>query len=848
MLDTLKTALQYHKQRAIDAYRADGQPYTFFRLYGQAVEEVLQRLWATHFLGEKWCLLAIGGFGRNELYPYSDIDLALVSCYALNETQQQSIIDLVQQMWDLSLAPSLKSGSLKELLISTNEDLSAQTAFLEARYLVGDEMFAQEVLTAFRQQMDVVVFTENKLLEMKQRHAKQPALVLEPNIKNGAGGLRDIHLMMWLAQAQGVRADFRSLKHNKILTRTETKLLRTCHRRLARLRIELHLAANRAEDHLIFDLQQSLAKTFQLNDENTQSGVEHLMRIFYRTAKSVLQLNGILLPILHERLCCDESKKMVDIDKDYYQVGTMLAIKDKNLFHQQPEHILKAVELLQHNRHLHSLAPITLRAWWAALRNVGRDLYQNPVNRERFLRFFKTGDGLTHTIRFLNLYGLLSEYLPTWHKIVGLLQHDLFHIYPVDDHILTVLRNIRRFAMEQHSHEMPIASAIFQNFPQEKQYILYLAALFHDIAKGRDGDHAQEGVADAKQFACDHFMSEQDCDLLCFLVKNHLLMSLTAQKEDIQDPAVIERFVQKIHHREHLDALYLLTIADIRGTNPKIWNSWRAQLLNNLYQNSLRILSGEFTSQEHTALTRRQHALSTLIAQQNNEKQLHQLIHDLGDAYFVRHSTEVITWHLQQLSQHGTNTPTAAIRPLNADTIQVMVYMPNDQRLFTRLCRIIGQYGLSIAAARAFITEHHFILDTFGVTLPENRDATEIINIQAALLSDLQRFVCEPYEIYCKTHHKPSRRARLQPITPDVLIYPDEEHSEHFCIEIIAIDRPYLLADLTEVLAQHRINLIYAKITTLAERVEDSFIVTSQQAWNVGLEYALKRDLLAQLS
>lgn len=848
MLTALKNALQENKQRAIDSYRINQEPQTFFRLYGQAIEETLCALWRNQYFSDShWCLLAIGGFGRNELYPYSDIDLALISREPLSDLAQQNIRHLVQNLWDLSLAPAVKSGSLKELLDATRDDLTAQTAFLEARFIAGDEAFAQEAIAAFRQQMDVALFVENKLLEMKQRHAKQSALVLEPNIKNGAGGLRDIHTMMWLAQAQGLRADFQSMMRNKIITRTEAKLLRNCHRRLARLRIELHLAAKREEDRLIFDLQKVLAEQFQLNNESTQSGIEHLMRIFYRTVKSVLQLNGILLPMLRGRVHCILPRVVLDIDEDYYQVGDTLAVRNKNIFHQQPEHILKAVELLQHHRHLHSLAPVTLRAWWSALRDLGNTLYQHPANRECFLRFFKTGEGLTHSMRFLNLYGLLSEYLPNWHKIVGLLQHDLFHIYPVDDHILTVLRNMRRFAMEQHSHEMPAANALFHHFPQEKHYVLYLAALFHDIAKGRGGDHAKEGVLDAHTFAQDHFMPKEDDDLLCWLVENHLLMSITAQKEDTQDPAVISRFMQKVGNAEYLNALYLLTIADIRGTNPNIWNSWKAQLLHNLYQNTIRALSGNTMNRKETAITRKQQALSALIAQQADESNMRRLIQSLGEAYFVRHPTDIITWHMQHLSQFSSNTPTTAVRQLNEDTLQAMVYMPNAKRLFTRICRIIGQHGLSIAAARAFISREQFILDTFSVTLPENCNDNDKHYLQAALLASLESFVQSPYEITHKTTNKPSRRARLQPISPDVCIYPDEEYADRYTIDIIAIDRPYLLADLTEVLAEHNINLIYAKISTLGDRAEDSFIVTCHSLWSVASEYALKRDLLAQL-
>lgn len=835
-----QTEFRSRKQEAITAYRVDKQPKTFFRLYGNALDTMLQTLCADLFSGSDWCLLAIGGFGRQEMYPFSDLDLALVTREPLNEAQQQAVAQLVQTLWDLSLAPALKSGSLKELLASAQQDLTAETAFLEARLVCGYAPWGQQVMSAFRQRMDMVLFIENKLVEMQQRHAKQPALVLEPNIKNGAGGLRDIHTMMWLAQAQGLQADFYALMRKKIINRVEANLLRTSHRRLARLRIELHLVAGREEDRLIFDFQGILAEQFGLTQDGKQAGIEQLMRIFYRTAKTVMQLNGILIPMLRNRIYSRLPRITSNIDTYYYHVNGQIAVKDLNLFHQQPEHLFKIIEILQQRSDLQDIAPKTLRAWWSASRLIDEKFYHNPINRQRFLGFFQAGEGLTHTMRLLNLYGVLTRYLPNWHKIVGLLQHDLFHIYPVDDHILTVLRNMRRLAMERHSHELPFASALFHSFPQAKQYLLYLATLFHDIAKGRQGNHAILGIADAHQFAQDHKLPEADSELLCWLVEEHLLMSMTAQKEDIQDPDVITRFCQKVQTTERLTALYLLTVADIRGTNPKIWNSWKAQLLQNLYHISARHLSGQTTNRKKASLTRRQRTQATLTAQGLDSKTIHRLFQSLGEAYFVRHKSELIAWHMQHIAQ-APNTPVTAIRRINTDTLQAMVYMPNADRLFTRLCRIFSRHGFSIAAARAFITAHDFILDSFTITLPTHHD--EHHHLQAALLHDLNLFIQAPLEECGLLRHKPSRRARLQPIVPHIAIYADEEHNHQYSLEIIAADRPYLLADLTEILARHNISLIYAKISTLGERIEDNFIVICPE-WNASEQYALTQDLL----
>lgn len=831
--------LQQSKYKAIQSYFIHRNPQTFFRLYTQALDDTLMNIWAELFSGSQLCLVATGGYGREEIYPYSDLDLAIIAPQSLTQQEQETISLFVQTLWDNQLTPAIKSGSLVELLQAAKEDLAAETAFLEMRFISGNQTLAQQSMTAFQRQLNKVVFIENKLLEMQQRHAQQPAFMLEPNVKNGAGGLRDIHTMIWLAKTQGLPADFYALMRQKIITRVEAGLLRNSHRRLACLRIDLHLAAEREEDRLIFDLQGILAEKLGFSQQSKQAGCEQLMKIYYQTAKTVMQLNGILIPMLRSRLYSPIPRITQDIDEDYYQVGNLIAVKDLNLFHQHPHHLFKIVSLFQQHRNLQGIAPKTLRQWWSASRLINQDFYQNATHRAYFLSFFQTGEGLTHVMRLLNLYGLLARYLPNWHKIVGLLQHDLFHIYPVDDHILTVLRNMRRLAMEQHSHELPFASNLMQHFP--RPYVLYLAALFHDIAKGRQGDHAKLGVFDTQRFADDHRLPEEDKTLLCWLVEQHLLMSLTAQKEDIQDPIVIERFCQQVQNQERLTALYLLTIADIRGTNPKIWTTWKAQLLENLYHSATRYLAGDNASPESMLVSRRQQAQYILTQQNKPPKMINKILQTLGDAYFVRHETDMITWHLSQLSG-SLEQPIVAVRAINHDTIQAMVYMPNTERLFTRLCRIMGQYQFSIVAARAFITTHDYILDTFTLIIPSYCDQTELENLQHQLKYTLQQFAEQPNEP-SKSTHKPSRRARLLPIIPHVEIYADEHHQHGYIIKITSADRPYLLADITEIFAQHRISLNYAKIQTLGERAEDSFIVTIHD-WNASKEYALTQDLL----
>lgn len=837
--------LRAQKEQATQLYLRERSPLKFFRRHSQAVYAFLQQVWLQHFGADSpLCLLAVGGLGRGELYPHSDLDLAIVAPEPLHTAQQERIAQFVQTLWDAQLNPAVRSGSLNELCQAAQHDLSTDTAFLEMKYLSGSLNLAQRCEKAFSQQRDIVSFMQGKVLEMQQRHAKQPSFALEPNIKNATGGLRDIHTMMWLAKVQNLSGDWFHAAERALLHRAEWGLLRQSHRILAQIRIELHLAANRAEDRLIFDLQSTLAHNLGLG-QHAQQGSEKLMHQTYRALKTVCQLNEMIVPMLCGRVYSQFPRHITHLDDDYYAVGNKIAAKDLKLFEKQPEHLFVLIEKLQQNRQLNGIAPKTLRQWWAASQNINAHFYNNPANRARFLRFFEWGDGLTHIMRLLNVYGILGRYLPEWHKIVGLLQHDLFHIYPVDDHILMVLQNMRRFAIDAHSHELPFASGLMHEF--EPKSVLYLAALFHDIAKGRNGQHEILGVADAQRFAHDHHLPTEHANLLAWLVEHHLLMSQVAQKQDIDHPQVIADFCEKVVSPQRLTALYLLTVADIRGTNPKIWNGWKAQLLQRLFQAALKHLSGENTPPSTLLNVREQHAHAILSQHHATPKQIKKLWQILGQAYFVSHSVEMMAWHLPILSAQA-DLPTAQILPLPDNVLQILVYMPNGDRLFTRLCRLLSQHHLDIVAARAFITEHNFILDTFHVAFDERVLPEEYPQIQAALLQKLHRFIAQPFEI-APSSLKKSRRAKHLPFMPILDIQPDNEQQGWYNIEIIAANRNALLADITEVFAQYQVRLRHAHISTLGDRVEDRFWVHAPQ-WQLDSlqQWAFQRDLLAQLA
>lgn len=844
MTPTLHQTFQAQKQQAEAKYLQYRQPHIYFQDHTKAVETALHTLWADMMGESRGALLAIGGFGRAELYPHSDIDLAIVLSDDFPASELTQVEQFTQALWDLRIKPAIQTGTVAELAELARADLSADTAFLEGRYVCGNPALAQYTLDTLNQQRDMATFTDAKIHEMRQRHAKQPALALEPDLKNGIGGLRDIHLMMWLVRAQGLSTDFRVLHRQHILTHIEAGLLVSGHRTLARLRIELHLVAGREEDRLIFDLQSKIAENLGFTG-TPQHNIERLMRDYYRSAKTILQLNHILTPMLRGRVCTEYPRIVHDIDADYYQVNGKVAVRNLKLFEQQPEHIFKIIEIYQQNSELHGIAPQTLRAWWTATQHISpEDFYANPHNRARFIQFFRTGTRLTDILRLLNLYGVLSRYLPRWKDIVGLLQHDLFHVYPVDEHILMVMHHIRRLAHDAHSHELPQATTLMQRF--EQKYILYLSALFHDMAKGREGHHEILGVQDARQFAQDHGMPMADADLLAWLVEHHLLLSHVAQKQDIYDPDVIAKFCEQVQSEQRLIALYLLTIADIHGTNPKIWNTWKAQLIDALFETARRHLAGAQDHAPSISHSRQQQATAQLSEKHIPPKQIRQLFQAWGEAYFACHNSDLIAWHTALLVGQE-HSPAVHIRPIEPmGTLQILVYMENGERLFTRICRIFGHHGLDIVGARAFVTAHNYILDTFIVRVPEHSDVHDMERISHQVHAELTAFTQGEFTAR-PVRSKASRRARYLPIAPHVVLRPDPKREGWYTLDITTVNRPHLLADITEVFAKHGVRLHHAKIATLDDRVEDSFLINCPDVDNTLKEWVFQQDLLAQL-
>ena len=834
------------KQDLAVQYRSHQSVHLFFSGSLKLRQRLILELAQSLFSPQEISLIATGGFGRGEVYPFSDTDIAIILPDDFSGSLKNRSEEFIQALWDMGFAPAPKIGTIEELLLSAKNDLTGDTALMESRFLFGDEVAAQKLQKQLILQRDIVSYIDGKLSELEQRHAKSQGSgsLLEPNVKTCPGGLRDIHTMIWLAKVQGLPFDFASLVSQKILTRQEALLLVKSHQTLASMRIELHLAAQKCEDKLLFDWQNKIAQTLDLTDDSFSLKSEKLMKSFYRAVKTVRQLDGIILPMLKERVFAAYPRHFSLIDTKYEKHGRLIAVRDKNLFKKDEKQIFNIIRHIQDNPDIDGIDAQTLRLFWNAAQKIGRRFRKNPANRKLFVALFKNGNRLTQILRILNLYGVLGKYLPPFDRIVGLLQHDLFHIYPVDDHILTVVRNLRRLSKEEYAHEFPFASALMHNF--KRKDILYLAALFHDIAKGRGGEHDILGAKDAQQFAIDHFLSKDDTDLLVWLVKHHLLLSQTAQKTDIGNLNNIAKFCQVVDNTEKLSALYLLTVADVRGTNPAIWNSWKAGLFENLFQAALQYLQGTKNNQMVVAGRRRQIAINELNLLNINEKEQKKLFHALGDAYFVRHQKADIRWHLQHIAKHP-NTACYALRHNDDRLLQVMVYMPNAERLFVGLCQIFSHFRLDIVQARAYLTDHDFILDTFLLYPPPMTDDEEYQEIEENLKEKLQQFIAGQRLLENAQAPKTliNRRAKHQPIATTVSI--DESDDGRFTLYVITQNRPYLLATIADTLYTMGIQIKHAQINTLGERVEDSFLIEAPILTETKNRTLLKNTLLQKL-
>ncbi|NHZ97088.1 [protein-PII] uridylyltransferase [Massilia sp. CCM 8734] len=844
--DLLKQRLKAERALLIAAFRADGKPEKLLRGLRHSVDEVLSEAWQTIGLPASTALVGVGGYGRGELFPFSDVDLLILLSEPADAITQAKLEELVQMLWDLGLEIGSSIRTIDECMSESKADITVQTSLLEARLVCGDALLFEQLQERYLEALDPQAFFHAKAAEMRLRHAKyeDTAFSLEPNVKESPGGLRDLQVILWVAKAAGLANSWSQLATRGLITQTEARQLMEKERAFKDIRVRLHLHANRREDRLVFDVQTPIAESFGLKTTgegiNARRASEYLMQRYYWAAKTVTQLNTIMLQNIEAQLF-PEANEAEAINERFNDVNGLIDIAHDDTFTRQPSTVLEVFVLMTGHPHLKGMTARTMRALWHARFEIDAKFREDPVNRALFLRILQAPVGLVHALRRMNDTSILGRYLPNFRRIVGQMQHDLFHVYTVDQHILMVVRNMRRFTMTEHAHEYPFCSQLIANF--RKSWLLYVAALFHDIAKGRGGDHSKLGTVDAAQFCEEHAIGSEDTELVVFLVENHLTMSQVAQKQDLSDPDVVEAFAKVVKDERHLTALYLLTVADIRGTSPKVWNAWKAKLLEDLYRITLRVLGGEPHSADRELKNRQEEAMATLrlyglpdIAHVDFWKQL-------DVAYFLRHDASDIAWQTRCLwDKFNSGKPVVKCRlaPIG-EGLQVAVYVKDQPDLFARICSYFDRKNFSILDAKIHTTRHGYALDTFMVT--EQSFAKSYRDIINLIEHEICELLTSQAPLPAPTRGRLSRLSRTFPITPTVDLRPDER-GQYYLLSIAANDRTGLLYAIANVLTRYRINLHTAKIMTLGERVEDVFLVDGAVLNNARNQIQLETDLI----
>jgi [protein-PII] uridylyltransferase len=634
-----------------------------------------------------------------------------------------------------------------------------------------------------------------------------------------------------------------------LATAFEVRQIKANEALLSLIRARLHMLADRREDRLVFDLQTIVAESFGYasvapdGSRLARRASESLMRRYYWAAKAVTQLNQILLLNIEERLN-PNTQPLRPINERFYEKAGRIEVASDELYVQQPHAILETFLLFQTTVGVNGLSARTLRALYNARSVMDASFRRDPVNRDTFRKILMQPEGITHAMRLMNQTSVLGRYLWVFRKIVGQMQHDLFHVYTVDQHILMVLRNMRRFFIAEHSHEYPMCSQLAAGW--DKPWILYIAAMFHDIAKGRGGDHSELGCKDVRTFCSQHNIATEDTQLIEFMVREHLFMSRMAQKEDLSDPEVIAAFAKRVGNERYLTALYLLTVADIRGTSPKVWNAWKGKLLEDLYRYTLRMLGGRAPDPQAEVESRKREALSLLALHAEPFESQKALWATLDVSYFMRHEAGDLAWHARQLSRHvgSGKSVVRARRSSDGEGMQVLVYTPDAPDLFARICGYFDTASFSIVDAKIHTANNGYAMDTFQVisATPQEHYREAVSMVEAELIRILQ--TAGPLPPPGKG--RVSRRVKSFPITPRVDLRPDEK-AQRWLLSVSASDRVGLLYSIARVLADHHINLQLAKVTTLGERVEDTFLIDGPALQQNKAQIAIETELLATL-
>jgi len=835
-IQAFRGALDQVNRDLADRFHDNDPVESLVRDRALAIDEVILAAWS-HFaadLNERCALIAVGGYGRGELHPHSDIDLMVL----LSEAGRLDVDDAVSRfltfLWDIGLEVGHSVRTPGECAAQAKDDVTVLTPLMEARLLNGPPSLYDAMLEKIAKDRiwDSAAFFEAKHAEQVTRHHRydDTGYNLEPNIKGSPGGLRDIQMIGWIARRHLGAESLDDLVAHDFLTPGQLRILRTGQAFLWKVRFALHLLVGRREDRLLFDHQVKLAQMLGYEDATFTLAIEQLMQRYYRTVMELSRLNEMLLQLFEESILLDSAAPTTAMGQGFQARNGYLEATNENIFVRDPSALLEIFLLLERNLELRGVSARTIALIKQHLYLIDEEFRQNPRNHRLFLDIIREPQGVTRTLKRMNTYGVLGLYIPAFGRIVGRMQYDLFHAYTVDAHTLFVVENLRRFALPRFDHEHPDCSSIMQSLP--KPEIAYLAGLFHDIAKGRGGDHSELGAVDAEAFCLEHGMSRYDARLLAWLVKNHLLLSMTAQKKDLNDPGVVNEFARAVGDEAHLNYLYVLTVADVRGTNPKIWNSWKGTLFWELYQLTKRALRRGFARpiDAEELIQETQTQAEQLLTQSNlTPETWNPIWSNFTDEYYLRHRPEEIAWHSRVLIEAGTDEDIVVnvSDQVSEGLPAIMVYAPKRLRSFLRTTAVLDELGLTIVDARivpmsgAQTLNTYFVLESDGSPINEFRRLEEIRSRLPSALT-----VGDDNEP--TVNRRAPRQVRMFSTAVQVGVSQDPVN-RRTVLELVTGDRPGLVLQLGNLFEEHGVTLHNAKITTLGERAEDVFFITTNE-------------------
>lgn len=845
MLD-LKTQLaDFNQQQKNDFAQRD--IFDLLQQRSDFYDQLLITLWQQYGLAERadLALIAVGGYGRKEMFPLSDLDILVLTENPIDESTQTQLNQLFNQLWDSKFQLGTAIRTVSESIEIGRAEISVATNMLESRFVTGNFTLWQQLSQAM-QQADfwrIEDFFSAKIAEKNERYARyhNTSYNLEPDLKHSPGGLRDLHLIGWIMLRHYGTYSFEDLLRRGILFPAEYQELSQAQAVLFRMRFGLHLQLKRYDNRLRFDRQVQLSEQLGYQGADNQA-VEAMMRTFFLATQSISQLSQLLLDNFKRTvLLPPKLTEKHPLDPHYFLRDNIVFAEDYAIFEQKPYTILDLFLHLCQNPDS-SPSVTTLRFLRLSLQKLSSPLSECPQARQRFIQLFSLPNPISRAIVPMHQLGVLDHYLPQWQGIKGLMQFDLFHTYTVDEHTVQVMLQLENFLTESSKQTHPLCSQLFTQSTHRP--LLYLAGLFHDIAKGRNGDHATLGAVDMYEFAIQHDFRPEQAKQMAWLVREHLTMSITAQRRDIHDPTVVEQFAQIVENQTALSDLVCLTVADIKATNETLWNDWKRSLFTQLYQLTAQQLNKRLDYQQIA----QQHRLQALelikfTLTPNRHKILRDFWQPCPESYFLRNTPKQLVWHALAYLKTPKRPLVLVSNEHARGATEIFIHCDDQPQLFARIAQMLSSKKVSIHDAQIITSESGLVFDSFIIT---ELNGNGLDNLRSEQIQQaLQKMLSQPTPF--KPNRKPIKHQTFKRQTQ--IRFLAHSHPNQTAFELFTLDREGLLAQISHIFNQLDLILLNAKISTIGERVEDFFVVTTleQQALSTEQQRELSEQLLSEL-